>query len=133
MIFVDSNIFIFANIIEYPEHDLARRRLKEILGSKEKIGIDSIIISEVSYKLSKIIGAEESYKRVFGLLSSIYVSYLPIEKKTIGKALNLSFKERIRINDAIIGQHALDNNSTLLTDNLKDFKRIVELNLQPLR
>ena len=102
MIFVDSNIFIFANIIEYPEHDLARRRLKEILGSKEKIGIDSIIISEVSYKLSKIIGAEESYKRVFGLLSSIYVSYLPIEKKTIGKALNLSFKEKIRINDAII-------------------------------
>lgn len=103
------------------------------MGSKEKIGIDSIIISEVSYKLSKIIGAEESYKRVFGLLSSIYVSYLPIEKKTIGKALNLSFKERIRINDAIIGQHALDNNSTLLTDNLKDFKRIIGLNLQPLR
>ncbi len=30
-ILVDSNIFIFANIREYPEHDMAKERIKQLI------------------------------------------------------------------------------------------------------
>ncbi len=47
MIFVDSNIFIFANIAEYPEYSIAKERIKELIVEHE-IGVNSIIMSEVS-------------------------------------------------------------------------------------
>lgn len=133
MIFIDSNIFIFANIAEYPEHGLAVDRIKEATGADEQLGIDSIIVSEVSYKLSRLLGVKESYYGMSRLLSSRLVVYLPVNKHTVYGALDLSLKKGMKINDATIAQHALDTGSALMTDNLKDFKRIDGLDLLPLR
>jgi len=50
MIFIDSNIFIFANIKEYPEHETAKEKIEKIVES-DILAVNPIIISEVNYKL----------------------------------------------------------------------------------
>ncbi|MDI6917894.1 MAG: PIN domain-containing protein [Thermoplasmatales archaeon] len=87
----------------------------------------------MNYKLYRLLGSKESMKRTLKILSSEYVNYIPIEKDTIIEAVTLSYSRNIRINDAIIARHAMDSNASLLTDNIKDFKKISRLNLIPLK
>jgi len=132
-ILVDSNIFIFANIKEYPEHPLAKAKMKELI-KDYKLIVNVIIISEVQYKLFRLLGKEESFRRTNKILTSSYVEYEPTGYDTVLKASELSFKDNIRINDAIIAQHALDLNiDYIFTDNIKDFEKILDLKIVPLR
>lgn len=132
-ILVDSNIFIFANIREYPEHDIAKAKIKQLIDDHRLI-VNAIIISEVQYKLFRLLDKEESFHRTNKILTSSYVDYEPIGYDTILKALEPSFKSNIRINDAIIAQQAIDLNvDGIFTDNVKDFEEIADLKIFPLR
>ncbi len=129
---VDSNIFIFANIKEYPEHSVAKAKLKDLVKT-HKLLVNTIIISEVHYKLYRLLGEEESFNRTQKILYSKHVNYEQVEQGTILKALELSHNNNIRINDAIIAAHANDLNVRLFTDNVKDFEKISNLKIVPLR
>ncbi len=132
-ILVDSNIFIFANIKEYPEHDMAKARIKQLIDD-HKLIVNAIIISEVQYKLFRLLDNEEAFQRTKKILTSSYVDYEPIGYDTILKASEFSFKSNIRINDAIIAQHAIDLNvDGIFTDNVKDFENSLDLKIIPLR
>jgi hypothetical protein len=93
-------IFIFANIKEYPEHDIAKARIKQLIDD-HKLIVNAIIISEVQYKLFRLLDKEESFHRTNKILTSSYVDYEPIGYDTILKASELSFKSNIRIIDWI--------------------------------
>ena len=86
-IFVDSNIFIFANIEEYPEHSLATDKLKDLMEKEYTILINSIIVSEVNYKLYRLLNTEEAYERTLKIISSKYVEYTPLEEDTVLRAV----------------------------------------------
>jgi predicted nucleic acid-binding protein len=127
IIFVDSNILIFSIIKEYPEYELANKKLKEI-AEKGKIAVNSIIISETFHKISKLKDTVSARLKVREILKSEYTLFIPIEKNTILKSLDLAVKYRIRINDAVIAQHVLDTKSEgVLTDNTKDFSKVSKL------
>ncbi len=129
IIFIDSNILIFSNIQGYPEHEKAVKKLKEIL-SKKKGAVNSIIISEVYHKLSKILDPKQAKIRTNKILDSENILYFPIEKKTIQGAIKLSEENKIRINDSIIAQHIIDTKAeSIFTDNIKDFKKIKKLKI----
>lgn len=131
-IFVDSNIFIFANIKEYPEYPIAKAKIKELIKS-HKLLVNTIIISEIQYKLFRLLDQEESYNRTLKILNSKHVGYESITQSTILKALELSHSSNIRINDAIIAQNAIDLDVEVFTDNTKDFRKIPDLKIVPLR
>ena len=46
-VFVDSNVFIFVNISNYPEHGMAKKELLEPIRKNARIIVNSIIVSEV--------------------------------------------------------------------------------------
>ncbi|MBD3155165.1 MAG: PIN domain-containing protein [Candidatus Aenigmarchaeota archaeon] len=131
--FIDSNIIIFSNIQEYPEHETTVKKLEEIL-SNGKGAVNSIIMSEVYHKLSKILDKKQAKSRTKKILDSENILYFPIEKPTIEKAIKLSGKSQLRINDSVIGQHVIDTNADgIFTDNVKDFKKIDKLKIIRLR
>ena len=133
-VFVDSNVFIFANISNYPEHEMAKKELLELIRKNAGIIVNSIIVSEVHYKLYRLVDLKTAYERVLGILSSSFVEYLPIPENTVVKAVELSFSKNLRINDAVIAQHVLDSNADgILTDNIKDFKKVDDLPVFELR
>lgn len=133
-VFVDSNIFIFANIEEYPEHSVATNKLENLMEKACTILINSIIVSEVQYKLYRLLNAEEAHDRTLKVISSEYVEYMPLKKDAVVKAIELSYSKNIKINDALIAQHAINLEADgLLTDNIKDFERVDGLKVIELR
>ena len=125
MIFVDSNIWIFSEMKEYPQHEMASKKLDALL-KKDSVLINTIIISEVFHKLYRLISLEESLRRTRNIVNSPRVAYLPIEKDTILRAMELT-KRGMRINDAIIAQHSLDAKAAVFTDDTKDFRKVERL------
>ena len=133
LFFVDSNVFIYSQVIDLPEYERASARLEEIK-KRGDIAVNSVIVSECFYVLSKFLGNEEASKRVRLFLESSKVLYLPIEKNTMIKAMKLAVAHSQKINDMIIAQHTLDAKADgLLTDNLKHFVGISELATRGLR
>ena len=132
-VMVDSNILIFSNIADMPEYPLAREKLLALIDEEYTFVVNTIIISEMNYKLQKILNNEESHTRK-KLLHSRFFEYFPIDSTTIESAIDLSFASKIRINDALIAQHSLDLGlDGIFTDNVKDFKKIPGLAIINLR
>jgi predicted nucleic acid-binding protein len=133
-VMVDSNILIFSNIADMPEYTLARDKMLALIDEGYTFVVNTIIISEMNYKLQKILNNEESHTRTKKLLHSRYFEYFPVDNTTIESAVDLSFTSKIRINDAIIAQHCLDLGlDGIFTDNVKDFKNISGLTIINLR
>jgi predicted nucleic acid-binding protein len=133
-VMVDSNILIFSNIADMPEYPLACEKLLALIDQDYTFAVNTIILSEMNYKLRKILNNEEAHTRTKKLLHSRFFEYFPVDNSTIERAIDLSFASKIRINDAIIAQHCLDLGlDGIFTDNVKDFKKIPGLTILNLR
>jgi len=129
---IDSNIWIYANIAEAPENNLAIEKIKE--AEKSWIVVNDIIISEVFHKLSILLKSKKDARlRVEKIFDSSYVMFLPIEKSTLKDSFRIAESCDMRINDAIIAAQCLENYTNILTDNRKDFSKIDGLEIIPLR
>ncbi len=122
MIIVDSNIWIFAEIQNAPEHMLAVEKLQQFLPNG--VAINAIIFSEVFHRLSRIFGSVTARERVKKIIHHPSIEWLVFEKETGENAMELSERFGIRINDALIAQQALESKASILTDNVKDFKKV---------
>jgi predicted nucleic acid-binding protein len=133
-VMIDSNILIFSNVADMPEYPLARDRLLELIDTGCTFAVNTIILSELNYKLQKILNNEESYQRTLNLLNSEYFEYHPVDQTTFKRAVDLNYTSKMRINDAIIAQQCLDLKlDGIFTDNVKDFKKVHGLHIINLR
>ncbi len=132
MIIVDSNIFIFGETDSAPEYKMAIQKYKEAV-EHDRIGTNVIIISEVFHFSKKINGAESAASRVRNILRSPSVDLTEFSPETASRAANLARDFQMRINDALIAQQAIETGASILTDNVKDFKKIKSIRIIPLR
>ena len=133
-VMIDSNVLIFSNVADMPEYPLARDQLLELIDTGCTFAVNTIIISELNYKLQKILNNEESYQRTLNLLNSEYFEYYPVDQTTLKRAIELNYTSKMRINDAIIAQQCLDLKlDGIFTDNVKDFKKVADLHIINLR
>jgi len=126
LIFRDSTVFVYANIVDYPEHEPCLEEIKNQIVSDE-IMVNVIVLSEcyhilsVRHKLSK----SDVMYRLESLLKSRRTSYVPIVADTFINAMKISKRFNIRINDALICACMRENSvKRLLTTNEKHFKKI---------
>jgi len=131
LIFVDSNVWIFLNMENYPEHPMSREKINYL--RTEGIATNLVVVSEVFHKLSLLLDRSRALVRLTKMLDSADVSYIPTEAHTARKAVRLSAMTRLRINDAIIAEQALAIGAGVLTDNVKDFRKVRGLKVIPLR
>ena len=131
MIIADSNVWIFAEVQNVPEHHLAVEKLQKLLLSG--LGINVIILSEVFHVLSSIFGTATTSERLTKIIDHPSVGWLGMDKATSKNAMRLSQRCKIRINDALIAQQALELNAQLLTDNVKHFQKVKGLKFIALR
>jgi len=85
-VMIDSNILIFSNVADMPEYPLARERLLELIDSGCTFAVNTIILSELNYKLQKILNNEEAYQRTLNLLNSEYFEYPPCGSNYLKKS-----------------------------------------------
>lgn len=132
MIIVDSNIWIFSETDNSEEHAMAAEKIRDIF-RESGFGINAIIVSEVYHILSRILNENEALRRVRNILHHPLANWLPISSETALRAMELARRSHIGINDAIIARQALEVSASLLTDNVRDFRKVQQLNLIPLR
>lgn len=82
--------------------NIAKKKLKDLMDKSCKILLNTIIVSEVHYKLYRLLNAEEAYERTLKIILSGHVEYVQLEEDTVLKAIELSRSKNIRINDALI-------------------------------
>ncbi len=131
MIIIDSNIWIFAEIINSPEHNAAVKGYESFM-KNDAVAINAVIASEVFHKLSKLFDQDIAYDRVNNILQNPSIEWLDIERNTAMRAIKLASKSKLRINDALIAEQALELNAKVFTED-KDFKRVKGLTLETLR
>lgn len=129
---IDSNVWIFSQVDAYPENESAKLLVQNALTSGVAFTND-IIISETFHKLSRLIGQSKAKTTAQIMLNSDRLFYIPIEKDTLESALELCSKYAMRINDALIAQQCIENKMPILTDNVKDFKKIPVLKIRAFR
>lgn len=132
MIIVDSNVIIFSEGADAPERAIAAGKIKKAV-EEGRIGMNVIIASEVFHRLQKLLGSTEAAIRVSRAVTAPEVDYLEFTSSTVTRAMGLARNFGMRINDALIAQQAIDLGASILTDNVKDFKKIGAVKVLPLR
>ena len=130
MIVVDSNVWIFAESENAPEHALAVNVLQRRLG--EGLAINSVIFSEVFHHLKRIFGSVAK-ERVAQIIRHPLVQWLDFGKEDALAAMDLAHTHELKINDAMIARQALEEGVAVLTDNIKDFRKVRGLKVVPLQ
>jgi len=130
VIVIDSNVWIFAEVKDAAEHGPAAERVQQLLG-RETIGLNAIIFSEVFYKLARLVDVETAKDRVRTVTGHPSVEWLPIERGTGEKAMELCELAKLRTNDALIAQQAVELRPALLIDNVRDFRKVKGLKVIP--
>ena len=131
MIVVDSNVWIFAEDASSDRHGIAAAALKRTVESDE-IGLTPIIVSEVFHSLSRIAGPGVARQRVMDILEDPSCAWLSLTAQTAKAAMILAEKSSVKINDALIAQQAIEIKASVLTDNVKDFRKVRGLKVIPL-
>lgn len=132
MILIDSNIWVFAENINADEHDLAARKVQEAVDSIS-YGINAVIVSEVFHALSRFLGAEDAGRRTRNIIEHPTAQWIEFSASVVKESLDLAVQKNIRINDALIAQQALGMKAPVLTDNVKDFRKVKGLKVMKLR
>jgi predicted nucleic acid-binding protein len=131
MIIIDSNIWIFGEIANAPEHDAAVKAYESMV-ENDTIATNAIIISEVFHKLSRLFDRDTAYSRVINILQNPSIEWLEIGRDTSISAVRLAKNAQIKINDALIARQALEADAKLFTDD-SDFKKIKGLKILSFR
>ena len=118
-VFVDTDIVLDLLSARQPHHKYAAILFSHADQGKIKIFISSLAFANLNYILSKQLSANQSRKLLVKLKTLVTV--LPVNDKIIALALESDFND---FEDAIQYHVARENNiNTLLTRNLRDFKK----------
>lgn len=131
LILVDSNVWIFAATENAPERQIALDQLA--LSLPTDVVVNGIIFSEVFHRFRQLFGVAPAREKVTEIVHHPSVHWLDVGKADAEEAMKLSEKHSIRINDAIIAGQALRLKVPVLTDNVRDFRRVKGLKVVPLR
>lgn len=131
MIVVDSNIWIFGEIANAPEHESAVKGYESLI-KKDTVAINAVIVSEVFHKLSRLFDREVAYSRVINILQNPSIEWLELGRNTSISAVRLAKNVQIKINDALIAEQALEVGAKIFTDDA-DFNKINGLKVIHLR
>jgi len=99
----------------------------------EGLGINAIIFSELFHKLSRLFDRSVAMRRGENIISHPLVEWLGFERKDAKKASEIAECYALRINDAMIAQQALKLRVAIMTDNVKDFRKLSKLKIIALR
>ena len=125
---LDTNICIYL-IKEKPEKVITKFHTLDV----GDICISSITLAELEYGVEKSQYTERNGLALAGFLSSIEIlpfSDKAAEKYGIIRATLERYGNIIGAYDLMIGAHALSENLTLVTNNMKEFQRINNLLLE---
>lgn len=126
---LDTNICIYA-INKHPD---SYHNNLELLAKNNTIAISSIVLAELQYGVSKSKKKEQNQSKLDIFLSRLEIIDFSAKCTFYYGELRTELEQKgliIENNDLLIASHAIAENATLVTNNIKEFKRIPNLILE---
>ena len=133
LIVIDSNVWVFAEDDTAREHEAAADKVAELLTSGKEFAVNAVVTPETYHVLSRLLGRSEALRRVTIIIDHPAARWVDFSQDTMKAAMSLAAKTELRINDSLIAQQALQLGASVLTDNVKDFRKVPGLKVVPLR
>jgi predicted nucleic acid-binding protein len=114
LIYIDSNVFIYASLHAGREGDWCRDLLRRIAQGREAGLTSALTVDEVVYQVREDRGMEASVEAGRGLLEMAHLTVAPADTEVLWRTLDLTVQTRLYPRDAI---HA----ATALLRNTEDF------------
>jgi len=127
MIYLDSNIFIYAATNDEEKGDASRELLNKIINGKEKGFTCALTWDEVVHSIWKLRGKEKAIIEGKKMLELTSIVWFKISKENINKAQDLMEEYNLKPRDAIHAATAIINNITQFATDDPDFDQIKEL------
>nr|3ZVK_A Chain A, Toxin Of Toxin-antitoxin System [Rickettsia felis]3ZVK_B Chain B, Toxin Of Toxin-antitoxin System [Rickettsia felis]3ZVK_C Chain C, Toxin Of Toxin-antitoxin System [Rickettsia felis]3ZVK_D Chain D, Toxin Of Toxin-antitoxin System [Rickettsia felis] len=105
----------------------------ELLAKNNTIAISSIVLAELQYGVSKSKKKEQNQSKLDIFLSRLEIIDFSAKCTFYYGELRTELEQKgliIGNNDLLIASHAIAENATLVTNNIKEFKRIPNLILE---
>ena len=125
---LDTNICIY--ILKKQPQKLLEKFKQHHFG---EIGISSIVLSELQYGVEKSQRKQHNQEKILALTSALKV--LPYDEDAAYHygTIRAELEKKVKIIgplDLLIAAHACSLNLTLITNNLREFKRIPQLSVE---
>jgi len=114
LIYLDSNVFIYANLQTGREGDWCRDLLRRVAQGREEGLTSALTLDEVVYQIREERGLEASIEAGRALLEMAHLLVAPADTEVLWRSLELSSQAKLYPRDAI---HA----ATALLRNAEDF------------
>ena len=127
---LDTNII--SDLLKHPQGTVAQKIASLSAEQREGLFTSAIVACELRYGVEKR-GSRILARRVEELLQVIEVVPLPIETDRHYGRIRAELEKKgtiIGANDLLIAAHSLVDPSILITDNLREFRRVPGLNLE---
>ncbi|MCC8468130.1 MAG: DUF4411 family protein [Rickettsia endosymbiont of Eriopis connexa] len=123
---LDTNICVYS-INKHPD---SYYKNLELLAENSTIAISSIVLAELQYGVSKSKKKEQNQSKLDIFLSRLEIMNFSAKCTFYHGELRTELEQKglvIGNNDLFIASHAIAENATLVTNNIKEFKRIPSL------
>ena len=129
MIYIDSNIFVYAVLDQEQKGISARKLLQQVQDGKQKAATCALTLNETMWVIRKQRSVEDSILASEALLT-LNLTFLPVNKDTLLETVHLTKTSNLKPNDAThLASMKLAGITTLISedkdfDTIKDIKRI---------
>ncbi|MEK6894026.1 MAG: type II toxin-antitoxin system VapC family toxin [Nanoarchaeota archaeon] len=127
MIYLDTNIFIYAIIDETEIGNKCREIIKNHINEKKDASTSCLTWDEVVYGIRKKIGKENSILQGKNLIETQNLVWLKTEETIIFKAQELMENYSLKPRDAIHAATAINNGIKEIISDDPDFDKVKEL------
>jgi len=127
---LDSNAL--SELLRNPQGAVAREYKRRVLDKRVRILTSVIVACEMRYGVLKK-GSAPLAERVNALLASIEVAPFSVGAEAAYATLRVDLERRglpIGANDMLIAAHTLELDAILVTDNVREFKRVKGLRVE---
>ena len=127
---LDTNIL--SDLIKNPQGSVAQKIASLPAEDRDTLATSIIVAAELRYDATKK-GSPQLTDRVESLLEALDVLPLESEADRLYGTIRVAREQQGTViggNDLLIGAHALSVDATLITDNIREFGRIVGLRIE---
>lgn len=132
MLYIDSNIFIYATLNTEDEGNRARTLLRKIQNGTEPAATSALTFDELVWTVKKHRNIEDAISAGEAFLNFPNLTLIPVNGELLSSALNLIKKYNLDPRDAIHAATAITEKAKAMVSTDTHFDRIKELKRKPL-
>jgi hypothetical protein len=132
MLYLDSNVFLYAILNDEELGERARNLLREVQSGRENASSSALTFDEIVWVVKKYRTLKDAIRAGEAFLNFPNLKLVTVNGDLLALALNLIKKYGLRPRDSIHAASAIANKTEVIVSTDEDFDKVKELSRKPL-